>query len=245
MKLKQTLAVLAALSIIVLGALLPELTALRQDRQDVDTVLFSDVQGVVLQFDQYEMTRRETLAILAHCRDTVEIPPELTSLKRDKAERIAAAAVAKYADAGILLCDPAGDSALDVRAVLCYGTKEQSNVYWQVDYGDKKGNHMFTLVIDDRSGAVCSVEYADQKETYPVERMATVLRGFCRLHLTELGEEFSGWTVDGLVANAKSPQDSSYLATELIWEDATYGRTRITFFVNGNGFYTYFDRAAQ
>lgn len=240
MKLKHFLAIGAMVCLIVLGALLPELTARRQDAQSEGKIQFSQVESVKLEFSRSDMTCSETLAILSHSLNAVEIPRELASLKYEKVEKIAASAAEKYRDAGILLSEPGGDVVLYCQSVLYYGRDNQSNVYWQVHYGAEDGGYRFNMFIDDRTGTICSMEYLDTKTEYEPERMEEVLQGFCRLYLTGLGEEFFDYSVEELMDNAKSPRDQSYLATELSWDDPLYGENRITFFVNRGGFYTYF-----
>jgi len=245
MNYKPILAVAAALCIIVLGALLPELTARRQDNLDQDVILFSQMEGVELEFSGSDTTLSSPLAILAHSRDAVEIPQELTSLKSEKASQIAETMVKKFHDAGALLSDPKNDTVLYAQPLLYYGPENQSNIFWAVQYGDRAGTHSFGLVIDDRTGTVCSIEYVDDRREYEPEQMEGVLQSFCKLYLTDLGDGSIGLDAQELTLDAKAAQDNSYLATELLWEDPTYGGTRITFFVNRTGFYTYFDRAAR
>lgn len=240
MKLKPILVIFAAVCIIVLGAMLPQLVALRQDGQSEGQIQFSSVEGVELEFTQSDISRSETLAILAHSRDVVEIPPELANLSQEKLEQIARATARNYYEAGILLSDPGEDRLIHSQPLLYYGMNGQSNVLWLVTYGDEGTFHLFTFIVDDRTGAVCSAEYLDGTSEYEPDRMEAVLGGFCRAYLTGLGDEFSGWSVEELTKSAKSPQDKSYLATELGWSDPLYGENRITFFVNRSGFYTYF-----
>jgi len=240
MKLKPILVILAAVCIVILGAMLPQLVALRQDRQSEGKVQFSSVEGVELEFTRSDISRSEALAILARSRDVVGIPRELANLKIERVEEIALGAVEKFREAGILLGDVEEDEVLDAQPMLYYGLEGQSVIYWAVSLGDPKAEHNFSLTVDDRTGTVCSVEYINGKTEYEPDRMEAVLGGFCRVYLTGLGDEFSGWSVEELTRNAKSPQDKSYLATELSWTDPLYGENRITFFVNRSGFYTYF-----
>ena len=60
------------------------------------------------------------------------------------------------------------------------------------------------------------------------------------LYLTGLGDEFFDYPAQQLLDGAKSAQDGSYIASELFWNTERYGESRITFFVNRTGFYTYF-----
>lgn len=240
MRLKPILAIFIALCIIVLGAMLPGLIARRQQRQSESQVLFSQIGDVELTFAQSGITCSEALSIYSKNKEAVEIPPELASLSREKVESVAASAAEKFRDGGMLLSSPDEDRLMFAQTLLFYGQDNRSNIYWIIHYGDKKNTHTISMVIDDRTGTICSVEYMDQKSEYEPEQMEAVLRSFCRLYLTGLGEEFFGFSVDALMSNAKSAQDSSYLATELIWENDAYGENRVTFFVNRSGFYTYF-----
>lgn len=240
MKLKPALVILTAVCVVVLGAMLPKVVAWRQDRQSEGQVQFSSVEGVELEFTQNDITRSEALAILARSRDVVPIPPELANLKSEKVESTAFAAVEKFREAGILLCDPEEDMYLNTQPMLFYGLEGQSVIYWVVNFGDPDGQYSFSLTIDDRTGTVCSVEYMDGSSEYEIDRMEAVLGGFCRVYLTGLGDEFAQWSVEELTKNAKFPQDNSYLATELTWNDPLYGNNSITLFVNRGGFYTYF-----
>jgi len=241
MKLKPVLTILAALCLIVLGALLPGLVARRQERQSAGQVLFSQVEDVKLEFAaESDITHSETLAILSRYKEAVEIPRELASLKWEKVETIAASSAERLRDTGLLLCDPEGDMLLSAQTVLYYGKDNQSNIYWLIQYGDRKGSHLFSMTVDDRTGTICTMEYMDHVSEYAAEQMETILRGFCQLYLTGQGAEFFDYSVDMLMEGAKQPQDRSYLATELSWEDPRYGNNRITFFVNRSGFYTYF-----
>lgn len=239
MKLKSAVALLAALCLIFLGAWLPRLAGQRQDARNENQVLFTQVQGVTLEFAESDLTMAETLSILMGARESVDIPQELASLKREKVEKIVGSTIEKYRDAGILLSDPTEDEILSCQTMLCYGPDRKSNVYWQVYYGDKEGSHAFIMTLDDRTGTICVMEYTDNASEYSADQMTAVLDGFLRLHLTGLGGTFFSADTASLLENAKAAQDYSYLATEYPWTDPTVPG-KITFFVNRGGFYTYF-----
>lgn len=240
MRLKSILAILISLCIIVLGAMLPGLVERRQRLQSEGQVLFAQVEDVELTFAQNGTGNSDAFWIYSKNKDAVEIPPELASLTREKVESIVASAVEKCLEEGMLLSSPEADRLLYSQTLLFYGQDNRSNIYWIVHYGDKKNTHTFSLVIDDRTGTICSMEYMDQKSEYEPEQMESVLRSFCQMYLTGLGAEFFDCSVDVLMDGAKRPADSSYLATELVCVNDVYGETRVTFFVNRSGFYTYF-----
>ena len=247
MKIRSLFMILCAGAVIVLGAMLPGLVGERQDAVERGRIQFAPVQEVRLEFADSGITMKQTLAIMGPLRDVVNIPEELATLKRSKVERIAADAAQRYNQAGVLLGDPgdfSGYSMVGDYTVLVYGPETSSNVFWIVDYGDPGGNSWFHMVIDDRTGTVCSVEYRGLEAEYASWEMQQILEGFCQTYLEGLGEEFFDYSGSDLADKADRDADSSYMAAQLrfdAWDDPLYGETRIVFFLNRNGFYTYFE----
>lgn len=238
--LKGSLAAVAAVLVVLLGAWLPRLVARRQDSANENRVLFAPVEEVELVFAQSEMRRGETLAILSQGGDMVQIPEELAALDREQVERELAAAAQEYVEDGLLPAQAIDLSLQECQTVLAYGREGRSNVFWILHYADPEGKRNLTLTVDDRSGAVCAVDYADQELELSRTQMEPVFEAFVRLYLQGLGEEFFGYPPEELLSRAKSAEDGSYIATELFWEQPGYGGNTVTLFVNRNGFYTYF-----
>lgn len=256
---KSFLALLLSAALIVLGALLPGFVSGRQDAANDNQVLFAPIKDVELEFTQEEITMSQTVAIQGyHGESAVEIPYGLTSLGEDKAEAAAIAAAERYRQAGIMFQNAADQGEiLYCQPILMYGgvvnemfpdrgssNSRQSNIYWDITYGNQDAGYFFHVVIDDRTGVVCSADYSDGKHKYKQEDMEFVLASFCDCYLTDLGEEFYWCDVEDIVANAKAPVDNSYLASDISWMDAVYGECRITFFVGENYFYTSVQRPA-
>ena len=247
MKIRSFLMILCAGAVIALGALLPGLVGKRLDAAEQGKIRFAQAQEIRLEFEGSGMTMKQTLAVMGPMRDVVNIPEELATLKRSKVEHIAADAAQRYSQAGVLLRDP-GDfslySMVGDYTVLVYGPETSSNVFWIVDYGDPEGNSWFHMVIDDRTGTVCSVEYRDLETEYDPGDMRQILEGFCQTYLEGLGEEFFDYSGADLAGKADQGADHSYMAAQLLfdaWDEPGLGETRIVFFVNRNGFYTYFE----
>ena len=247
MKIRSLFLVLCAVAVIALGAMLPGLVGKRMDAAEQGKIQFAPVQEVRLEFTDSGITMKQTLAIMGPLRDMVSIPEELATLKRSKVERITADAAQRYNQAGVLLRDP-GDfsrySMVSDLTVLVYGPETSSNVFWIVDYGDQEENTWFHMVIDDRTGTVCSVEYRDLEDEYGSGEMRKILEGFCQTYLEGLGEEFFDYSAEDLTAKLDMAVDQSYMAAQLrfdAWDNPLYGETRIVFFLNRNGFYTYFE----
>ena len=74
--------------------------------------------------------------------------------------------------------------------------------------------------------------------------MGKILEGFCRTYLEGLGEEFFDYSGADLAGKADQDAEQTYMAAQLrfdAWDNPLYGETRIVFFLNRNGFYTYFE----
>ena len=247
MKLRSIFMILCAGAVIALGAMLPGIVGQRRDAAEQGRIQFAPVQEVRLEFADSGITMKQTLAIMGPLRDVVSIPEELATLKRSKVERIAADTAQRYNQAGVLLRDPgdfSGYSLVGDYTVLVYGPETSSNVFWIVNYADREGNTWFNMVIDDRTGTVCSVEYRDLEAEYDSREMQQILEGFCQTYLEGLGEEFFGYSGSDLAGKSNQDAEQSYMAAQLrfdAWDDPDYGETRIVFFLNRNGFYTYFE----
>lgn len=254
MRIKSFLVLLLAAAIIVLGATLPALVSNRQDAANDNQVLFAPVNDVQLEFIQDDITLSQTVAMVGAAWDIIEIPYSLTSLGQDKAEAAAIAAVERYQQAGVFsrnllnggeirYCQPIlvyGNTTYDSSGQRDSGSNSnrQNNIFWDISYGASDDEFTFYTIIDDRTGAVCSINYSNVSHKYRTDEMEFVLAGLCDLYLTDLGEEFYWCNPEAIVEKAESPLDGSYLASHISWDDAVYGECQILFFVNEYGFYT-------
>jgi len=245
-RIKSLLILLCALLILVLGGILPRLVSRQLDAGYENQVQFAPVEGVNLEFVQISgRTVEQTLAILGGARSAVDIPMELANLPREKAEQIALTAAEKYREAGILLGDAPAAKIPFCQTALYYGPDNQSNIFWKIHCSDKEGTFVFSVILDDRTGTVCAVEYTHTQKTYVQEDLERVLGGFAQLYLDGMGEAFFDVDAKTLLGKAHSPADGSYLAAEFSWDGGGYGTCRMTFFVNESGFYTYFNGTNQ
>lgn len=237
--LRSLLALLLAAAVLVLCALLPRAAAWRQDKASLGQIQFAPIQDVQLEFAQNDMTMSETVAILGKYRESVDIPEDLASLSAARVETIAASAAQRYQKSVVQMGEAGKGMLLSRQCLLVYGSDGSSNIYWAVNYGSYQSSQVFNLIIDDRTGTVCSLEYSDPELEYTRADMEQVLGSFAELYLTGLGEGFFDFTAEALLKGAESAADGSYLASEIRWEDARYGDCHITFFVSKTGFYTY------
>lgn len=241
---RSLFALLLSILMIVLGALLPGIVAKRQDAAAENHVLFQNVEGIQLEFVQGELTMSDTLSMLASRRETVEIPVELTSLKQDKLENTVAATAIRYQQAGLLFDEIKNFKLTYSQSLLVYGRDGQSNIFWEVRYSSPDGSSEFHMMIDDRTGALCSITYSHAEALYQPEDMEQLMSAFVKLYLSGLGEEFYDYSPDYILnsseATDETPEKGSYVSAVLSLENELYGQAELTFLVNSNGFRTYF-----
>lgn len=237
---RNMIALLLCLGVIVLCAYLPDIVSWRQDAKYTDQVQFAAVTDIRLEFTNADRTLKETIAILADNRDAMNIPAELASLKKENVQRLAGKAIVQYQEAGIL----AGDAQFyiqDTVPVLVYGTGEnRNNIFWHVNYMDFTHSYYANFTIDDRTGAVVSAESGRMDgEEYTREDMEYILAAFSEGYLKGLGEEFREYDAGQLLEQVKTANDGSYIADSVSFFVEDYRQTSITFFVGKTGFYTY------
>lgn len=248
MKLNRTLVLLLSAGLIVLGAFLPSIVGNRQDAAVEGEILFATVSDIQLVFSENDTTLRETISILCTDPDAVEIPADLANLKLSRVETAAMdmANRLQEEEIGFLLypldgppenaeffvdsCQPVLSSSNLVSGL--------NNIFWYVEVVSTDRKQFLGLVVDDRTGTICSMNYYDEHIEHSKDRMQTILYTFSYLYLEELGEEFFDYSCNDILKEAQSPTDNSYLASSIRWWAKDY-EYRTTFFVNNNGFYTY------
>lgn len=245
MRIRSFFAVLCSAGLIILGAVLPGLIGERMDKAERSRIRFAPANEVRLEFADSGLSMKKTLALLGASGDPVEIPEELASRKRAQVEKIAADTAERCAGAGITPSLAGTQTQSHAWTMLVYGPENVSNVFWFLTCGSADGE--FQMVLDDRTGAVCHLEYRAQNpesEEMTAAQMRQALEGFCGVFLEGLGEEFFGCSARDLAQKAETAVDGSYVAASLTldaWEDPELGSSRIVFFLNGSGFYTYFE----
>jgi len=145
-------------------------------------MMFASVSDVQLEFSQGTLTMEQTIAIAGRMKNTVEIPEDLTALKRSKVETIASSTANRYQQAGVIPRDTGNFMIQYCQPILCYGLENQSNVFWSVHYGSRDGAGLFLMLIDDRTGTVCSVEYTDAQSEYLPDEYKPLQNRYCHTH---------------------------------------------------------------
>lgn len=240
MRLRPFIILLVSVMIVVLCAFLPEIVSWRQDVKYNNQVQFASVRDIQLEFTASDRTLKETIGILAEGKESMDIPVELASLKKDNVQRIAGEAIEAYKEAQVVDAD-ASFILQGIVPVLVYGTGEnRNNVFWYVNFLDYALGIYANFAIDDRTGSVVSVDFGRTNgKPYTRQEMEFVLENFSKVYLDDLGEEFYEYDAGELLEQAKSAYDDSYLANSIYYFVDGYREVSITFFVNLSGFYTY------
>lgn len=244
MRFNRFFVLLMAAALIALGALFPMIVGKKQDASGDGEIFFATINDVQLEFAESDVTLMETISILCSNVDTVEIPKDLASMKLEKIEQIANAAAVQYQEAGIAFRSEDGiNYGFEIVAsqpVLAYSSSNdnQSSIFWYVNLLGHERSQYMNLIIDDRTGTVCSLEYSDDNGDYDKNTMKNIIYYFSGIYLDDLGEEFYDFNNNNILTSAKSPADNSYLASEISWWSDGY-EYRTTFFVNTHEFYTY------
>lgn len=237
---KNAAALLLAFIAIVMCAFLPRIVSWRQDAKYTGQVQFAPVSDIQLEFTDTERSLKETISILGENKDSLGIPPELASLKKDNVQRIAGKAIEAYREAGLIDQD-ASFVMQSITPMLVYGTGEnRNNVFWHLDFYDYAQGMYCNFSVDDRTGCVVRADFGfANTEPFPKKQMEYILENFSSVYLKSLGEEFREYDAATLLEQAKTPADESYLANSIYFFIDGYRECSITFFVNQNGFYTY------
>lgn len=245
---KVMLTVLLCTTILVLGAYLPGIVGYFLDRDGSQSPSYVQTEQIHLEFQEETMTLREKMALLSGTGETMQVSTDMTQHTAAEIWQIAMNTAEAYHQAGMV---PQALHAADITyciPIMYYWQDQQqtgriySNVFWELSFADGSlGGNLMTMVIDDRTGTVCTLNYqnvnAHRADTLG---QGKALQTLCALALEELGEEFSEYDAAALASenlNANAP--SSYGAVDLSWEDARRGETRLAFVVSDAGFYTY------
>lgn len=248
MKFNRTIVLALSVLLIILGAFLPAIVGNRQDAAVEGEILFAAIKDIQLEFSESDVSLREIISILCTDPETVEIPADLTTLKQERAESLALDMARRLQKATIAFQTyDANGSETEAELVVQFCqpllassnlVEDLSNIFWSVEISSKDISQYLTLIIDDRTGTVCALNYYDANMEYSKEQMHSILYTFSYLYLEELGEEYFDYSSNDILAEAQSPLDNSYLASSIRWWAKDY-EYRTTFFVSNNSFYTY------
>lgn len=236
---------LFALSVIVLGAFLPQLASAWLFPSNSGKVNFIAVNNVQLEFDSTGQQSQisEKLAMLVKYNDTMELPDSLATLTDDRILEILQDTVGKYQKAGLL---PVGLQQLTKRDILSAQpymvswdlSDIQSTIFWNVSVLLTNGQYL-DLILDDQTGTVCSITLTKSDETLETTvntaQLKNQMRALCSLYLEELGTAFSRFDADSIASNAYFQGENTLIST-LSWSDIMYGEVRINFLISPDQF---------
>jgi len=246
-RLKKPLVLLLSAALLVLGGLLPGFVGSIQDRYREGRVAFAPVHSVQLKFEDTDMTLRQKLALLEGGTSAIQVSTDMTKRTTAEVWQIAMNTAETYQQAGLIptTLSPADIAYCVPQMVYWESSREEgqaaSNIFWELSISDGVGGeNALSMVIDDRTGTVCTIRYQNvtvpRAEEYSLEKVLEIL---CGTALEELGEEFGEYDAKQLAREAVDSGSASYAAAQITWEDPLHGEVRMAFVVSDVGFYTY------
>lgn len=248
MRWKTMIALLIFAVILVLGAFLPGAVGYFLDRDGSQVPTCVQMEQIHLEFEEESMTLRQKLALLNSSAQTMQVSLDMTRYTAAEIWQIAMKTAQRYYEAGMV---PQELRAADITyclPIMYYWQEQgaegriQSNIFWELSFGgDSLGGDSLVLVIDDRTGTVCTLNYQNVNARRAENlTLGKALENLCRMSLEELGEEFSEFDAKALASEGiGSNASASYAAVDLAWEDTLRGELRLAFVVSDSGFYTY------
>lgn len=246
MRWKTLLTLLLCAVLLVLGAFLPELVGYFLDREGSQVPSYAQIEQVHLEFEEEPISLREKMALLDGQAQTMQVSTDMPRYTAAEIWQIAMKTASNYHQAGMV---PQALEAADITyciPIMYYWQEPEpagrirSNIFWELSFADGGlGGNLLTMVIDDRTGTVCTLNYQNVN-AHREGTLSKSLHTLCNLALEELGEEFAEFDATALASEAQATDAAaSYAAVDLTWEDALRGEIRLAFVVSNAGFYTY------
>lgn len=253
MKNKTVPAVALALLLIIAGAMLPHLWGKMQDSAVEGKVSFGTVSSIQLEFVQSSVSMTEILSIAARSTNSVEVPSDLAVRTPADIKRLASQSIEEYQEVGLIQHSVDSETQLQsIIPILRYDqtSSRKSNIFWQLAFAPADGSWLLELMIDDRTGRICSINYDYHvdpdylDESYintadPIyEDLEAALTQFSTVFLSQLGEEFSSLNTELIEQGTSISIDEGFASTSVSWADTIKGECHVVFYVMDTSFYT-------
>lgn len=243
-------ALILALILIIAGAFLPQIVGNLMDASLSNKIEFADASDIQLEFVQSDMSMEEILGILCKHTHTVEVPADLAVHTTGEIQQLTRQIISHYQDAGLITHNI--DTGLDISScipMLHYqqASGRKSNIFWHLIFERSDNSWRLEMVLDDRTGFLCSVHYDDRSAAAPGESEITDLSydaledklfTFADLFLSDLGDSFASLDRAAISAGMSTSVDEEYTSTTVTWEDSIKGDCHIVFYVMDTSFYT-------
>lgn len=245
---KAILALILALLLIIAGALLPQIVGNVIDASLSNKIQFADASDIQLEFVQSDMPMEEILGILCKSTHSVEVPADLAVHTTGEIQQLARQVISHYQEANLI--PHSIDTGADIRSctpLLHYqeSSTRKSNIFWHLIFEPTDNSWRLEIVLDDRTGGLCSVNYAyrvvpDYVGTAdPIyEDLEAMLLTFTDLFLSDLGENFAQLGTEEISAGISTSVDEDYASTTVSWADSIKGECHIVFYIRDTSFYT-------
>lgn len=253
MKNKSLLILLLAVVLVILGAMLPQIVGNMVDNSDLNQIEFANVSDVQLEFVESGISMREVMGIICRNTHSVEIPADMAGHTASEIQLLASQAITHYQDAGLILHEvDVYSQMLGCQPYLLYeqSSSRKSNIFWTLSLAPSDGSWEMELVIDDKTGRVCSINYDYNVDPDYIDRdyvntaepiyedLEATLLTFSELFLSGLGDEFSEFDAGQIEEGTSISIDENFISSSISWQDTIQGDCHIVFYVLDTRFYT-------
>lgn len=232
--------------LIILGGMLPVITAKVEDLLVDDKVHYEEMKTLNM-FQKLSDTQK---AFLLSNGAMVEISEQQTSLKKEMMQEILITMLAPYYDIGLIKSDVT-EFSIQCTPFLYYSSTKSnfSSVFWQIQMETvaEYGQHIL-LCLDDDTAKIMAISYECTEPVFTKGYFDYYINKLSSLYLSHMNFEDITETIpsdDGLYGaeNEEINQKRKYKA-ELTWSftDALYGGMELSFILTETGFKIGIDR---
>ena len=240
-KVKNVLAVLLTVLLLVGGSLLPSAATYFQDQSTANAVQYENIEALQLKLEEeaLSMTYQEKMFLLMHGMG-MEITDEKTNLKEEMVMEAAYAALMPYMD--LFLGGSFDNDYIEYYPVMVYDESDPSRYiyYWHVVMSlDISMNDSLSVILDDETGKILAIEMIDPEFMIEEKYLQKLQYTLASIYFADLGiEPVAEWPVE---VESYDDTGSSLAATGYVFIDEIHGaEINAQIGVRTDGFYIYF-----
>jgi len=242
-KVKNVLAVLLTVALLIGGSLLPMAATNFQDKTTANVVQYENIEALQLRLEEeaLSMTYPEKMFLMMHGMG-VEITDEKTKIKESEIMEAAYAALAPYMD--LFLGAPFDNDYMECYPVMVYDESDPSRYacYWHVVMSlDMSMKDSVSVILDDETGKALAVEMIDPELRIEAEYLQELQYALAATYIGTLGmEPVAEWPVAMEPTEKYDGTENSVAATGYVFIDEVRGvELNVQIGVRTDGFYIY------
>lgn len=241
-KVKNVLAVLLTVLLLVGGSLLPVAAARMQDKTTTNVAQYENIEALQLRLEEeaLSMTYQEKMFLLMHGEGT-EITDEKMKIKEERVMEAAYGALTPYVD--LFFGGSFDNDYVECYPVMVYDGTDPSRYayYWHVILSlDMSFEDTVSLVLDDETGKALALELIDPQMYIEEAYMPELQYTLAATYFKELEiEPIAQWPLETAPAEKYDALGMSVAAVNYQFVDAVYGEVNVEIGVRSDGFHIY------